>query len=278
MSLAEIGALAAATAVVCAVLAPRRALALPTLSIAHPDAAALAEMGWARGLVAWETVRLACVAGALLCAMAVGFVPLAVTGALAPSVIVRGRATRRGEEAGRGSIAVLQMTHAALRSGAAVPEALRLAIDARDDGAARPFMAALRAFDLGEPLDRALRNARAHATDARVALALDALALSVGEQLPASRCAAVVGGALDRLVFEQRLADDVRARTSGLRTQVVLLAALVPCLALYLGVTMPGLAQTLGTPLGRFVLIPLALTLEIAGIIASRQAIRGISV
>ncbi len=277
MSAAEIGALAAAVAVACALLAPHRMPSLPMCSIGHPDAAALAEVGWTRGLVAWEVIRFACVGGAFVCAAAVGIGPLAAAAAIAPSMALRAHVARRSERAGRETIVVLQMTHAALRSGAAVPEALRVAIGASDDVAARPFVAALRAFDLGEPLDRALRSESARAGDPRAVLALDAVALGVGEQLPASRCAAVVGGALDRLVFEQRLADDVRARTSGLRLQVILLAALVPCLALYLVLTMPGLAQTLGTPLGRFVLVPLALGLEIVGIVASRRAVRGIS-
>jgi len=63
----------------------------------------------------------------------------------------------------------------------------------------------------------------------------------------------------------------VRARTSGLRLQIVLLAALVPGLALYLALTVPGMAETLATPLGRFVLLPVAAILEVIGILASRR-------
>jgi Flp pilus assembly protein TadB len=73
------------------------------------------------------------------------------------------------------------------------------------------------------------------------------------------------------------MADDVRARTSGLRVQVVLLAGLVPGLALYLALTVPGLAETLSAPLGRFVLVPLAALLEMVGIIASRRVVSDIA-
>jgi Flp pilus assembly protein TadB len=87
----------------------------------------------------------------------------------------------------------------------------------------------------------------------------------------------LLSSAIDRLVFEQQIADDVRARASGLRVQIVLLAALVPGLALYLAVTVPGMAETFTTPLGRFVLLPLAALLELAGIVASRRLVNGIT-
>ena len=108
-------------------------------------------------------------------------------------------------------------------------------------------------------------------------LGLDALSLCVAEQLSGSRCATLIASVVDRLVFEQQVADDVRARTAGIRVQVVLLAALVPGLALYLAVTVPGMADTLSAPLGRFVLLPLAAFLEIAGVIASRRLVSGIT-
>jgi Flp pilus assembly protein TadB len=65
-----------------------------------------------------------------------------------------------------------------------------------------------------------------------------------------------------------------RARSSGARTQSYLLAAIVPGLALYLVATMPGLGGTLESPLGRFVLVPLAAGLELAGIVLGRRIVR----
>jgi Flp pilus assembly protein TadB len=75
------------------------------------------------------------------------------------------------------------------------------------------------------------------------------------------------------LSFEERLLAEVRARTSGMRAQIVLLALLVPALALYLVATMPGLAATLATPLGMHVLLPAAFLFEIAGILTSRAIV-----
>ena len=80
----------------------------------------------------------------------------------------------------------------------------------------------------------------------------------------------------DRLAFEERLDEEVRARTGGLRAQVILLALVVPAIAAYLALTVPSLAATLEQPIGRFVLVPAAALLELAGLIASRRAIDGV--
>jgi Flp pilus assembly protein TadB len=135
----------------------------------------------------------------------------------------------------------------------------------------------MRSFDVGTPLDEALRAASQASRDRRLVLALDALALVASEQLPAVRSAAVVASVTDRLAFDEHLLAEIRARTSGLRAQIVLLALLVPALALYLAATLPGLAATLSTPLGLRVLVPVALLFEVAGIVASRRIVHGLS-
>jgi Flp pilus assembly protein TadB len=169
------------------------------------------------------------------------------------------------------------MTVAGLRSGASLTEALRRAASSEEELAFGPFASAVRAFDLGAPLDAALRAARSGTDDDRVILGIDALSLCSAEQLAGSRCVALIVSAVDRLVFEQRTTDDVRARTSGLRIQVLLLAAVVPGLALYLAITVPGMGETLTTALGRFVLLPLAAVLETTGILASRRLVSQIT-
>ena len=189
-------------------------------------------------------------------------------------VLMRIRERRDAMSAGARALDVLQATHAALRSGLPLAPALRVALERSPVIALDPFQQALRAFELNAPLDVALRDAARLATDDRVSLALEALALIVAEQLPASRAAAVIGSVGDRLAFDARLADEVRARTSGVRAQIVLLALLVPALALYLVATLPGLAETLTSRLGMFVLIPCALVFETFGIIASRTIAR----
>lgn len=195
----------------------------------------------------------------------------------ATSLVRRALAARRREAGSACALEVLRATHAAMRSGLPLAPALRVALERVDAADRAPFERAMRAFELNEGLEDALGAARATAHDRRVSLALDALALVASEQVPASRGAALVQSVADRLSFEERLLAEVRARTGGVRAQIVILALLVPSLAAYLSFTMPGLATTLATPLGRFVLIPAAILLEIAGVLASRAIVRDLS-
>jgi len=277
VSLEFAGAIATALAVTCLVLIPLGSSRLWELPMTHPERSVLREAGWTRSVLTWECVRATTIIFGLALASAVGATPLGFIGAAAPSFAARTLATRRREERARQTVALLQMTLAGLRSGAGLTEALRLASTSEPEVEFGPFAAALRAFDLGAPLDVALRGARALTRDHRLLVGLDALSLCVAEQLPASRCVTLIASTVERLVFEQRITDDVRARTSGLRVQIVLLAALVPGLALYLALTVPGMAETLTTPLGRFVLLPLAATLEVIGIVASRRVVGDIA-
>ena len=184
-------------------------------------------------------------------------------------------ARRLRDRSSRRTLETLQATHAGLRSGLPLPLALRKAVDAGPAEARAMFSGALRAFDLNIPLDDALRDA-AQRADRRVSLGLEALALLAAEQLAAARAAAVLGSVCDRLAFEERLVAEVSARTGGLRAQMVLLAVLVPAIAGYLVATVPGVGSTLTSMLGTHVLIPAAVLLETAGIIASRGIIRSV--
>ncbi|HET7701541.1 MAG TPA: hypothetical protein VFM06_11825 [Candidatus Limnocylindria bacterium] len=245
----------------------------------HPDASALALVAPAWSAARWEGLRAAGAAGAVAAFWGFGLWPLvliALIALVAPSVAIRWRAATLRSAAAARSLDILQGTHAALRSGVPLTGAVRLALDGIAPLAREPFERALRAFDLNLPLDEAFRAASREAGDRRVTLALDALAVVAREQLPAARAATIVAGVCDRLAFEQRLLDEVRSRTSGVRAQIVLLAFLVPALAAYLVATMPGLAATLASPLGLYVLAPVALLFEVAGLVASRQVIRSI--
>jgi Flp pilus assembly protein TadB len=277
VSIALAGAIAIGLAVTVLVLLPLGSQRVLPRTFVHPEHSVLREAGWNRSPLEWEALRAIATMCALTLAGGFGVTPLGLIGAALPSIVARTTAGRRRNERARQTVDLLQMTLASLRSGATLTEALRFATRPGQEIEPGPFAGAMRAFDLGAPLDAALGEARLHARDRRVVLGLDALALCVAEQLPASRCATLIATVVDRLVFEQRIAEDVRARTSGLRVQVVLLAALVPGLALYLALTVPGLGETLSLPLGRFVLVPLAAILETAGIVASRRVVSDIT-
>ena len=280
MTIAAAGAIAAALAVSCAVFAPfARRTAMPTVRVAHPDRRALDDMNWRRPLWQWELVRAACIlAGATLSfATALPMVATLGVGAFAPSLVLRSRAGAVRWRAQLATTHLLRATEAALRSGASLPEALRGAcgVAPEDRVARRPFVAALRAFDLGAPLDQALRASAHQATDPRSRIALETLAMGIASRLPHDRAGILVAAVADRLAFEERLDEEIRARTGGLRSQVILLALVVPAIAAYLAFTVPSLGSTLGQPIGRYVLIPVAMALEVIGVIASARAIDG---
>lgn len=280
LSLVLAGALAAATAVIAAALAGSGARA-PTLAggPVHPDLRALADAGWPYGLVRWEGLRLSVTAASAVLAVAAGVpVLLALPVAIVPSVWARVRAGEARDRARRALVQVLASIGSALRSGLSLPDALRRATGSADDAAAmRPLSGALRAFDLGAGLDEALLAAAGRARDGGERVALGTLALGVSERLPRDRLADLVDVLADRALFALRLDDEVRARAAGARQQQRLLALLVPALALYLCLTMPSLAATLGSDLGRYVLIPGAAALELGGIFLGRRIVRGMA-
>jgi len=276
VSIAAAGALAVALAVTCALVSPIEGLRMPRSE--HPDARTLTAAGWRRPLWQWEGIRAACILVALLLASALALPPLAgVAGLVAPSVVIRLRADAAARRARVATTRLLRAAEAVLRSGGALPEALRRAVDASEDPLARrPFVDALRAFDLGAPLDETLRSSAAATRDRRARMALETLAIGVALRLPGDRAGLLVAAVTDRLAFEERLDEEIRARTSGLRSQVLLLAALVPGIAAYLAVTVPSLGVTLSAPFGRTILVPAAIALELLGIVASRRAVEGV--
>ena len=280
MSVVVAGALAVALAVSCGIFVPfARNRSTGSLSVAHPDAPTLDLVNWRRPLWQWEALRAASIGacGILGSATPLPLIPFLAVGALGPSVVLRSRAGTARWRARRATTHLLRAAEGALRSGASLPESLRRATEGTDDGLARrPFADALRAFDLGAPLDEALRTSAGQSRDSRSRMVLETIAMGIASRLPYDRAGILVGAVADRLAFEERLDEEVRARTGGLRAQVILLALLVPAIATYLGLTVPSLAVTLGQPIGRFVLVPAALTLEVLGLIASRRAIDGV--
>lgn len=244
----------------------------------HPDRSALRDSGLRLSLGQWELLRLAAaVIGLIVGALAGLPVPGAAVFAIAPSAVARVRAGAARERA-RGALAPLLLaTYASLRSGLSLPEALRRAVTACDDAIARrPFDGLLARFDLGDPLDAALELEASRSGDIRVSEAMQTLALGVSERMPVDRAASLLTAVADVVRYDDEVASEVRARSAGIRVQLYLLAAVVPILSAYLLATMPGLAATLGGTLGRTVLVPGAVFLEVAGIVVSRRIIRSV--
>ncbi len=277
MSVAFVGSLAVATAVIAGALAVLSTGAHAPV-VGHPDASPLADAGWRGGLARWESLRAAAtVACAAVCVATGSPLVLAIGAAIAPSLWIRVRADGARDRARRAFARLMAATEGGVRSGLSLPEALRRAAEACDDRlASRPIVRALAAFDLGAGLDESLL-ATESACHRSTRVALRSTALAIAHGLPRERVADLLASVVDRAGFEERLEDEMRASTSGARQQQWLLAAVVPALALYLAVTIPSLGQTLGSDLGRFVLIPAAAALELAGIVLGRHFLRSVA-
>ena len=278
MSTTLVGALSAGAAALAVGALPLVGRWTPHLG-GHPDRAALADAGWAFGLARWECLRAAVAIAGVVGAHALSITPVAgIAIGLVPSIAARVRAQAARDRARAAFAQLLQDAHAALRSGIALPDALRRAAAGCPDRIARrPIETAIQRFDLGDALDHAILAAVAGSTDRRLTATFNTIALGVSERLPIERAAALLGAMAERAVHDERVDADIRARTAGVRVQSYLLAAIVPALSLYLVATMPGLGATLATPLGRTVLIPVAGVLEVAGIVVNRRIVRGIS-
>lgn len=272
------GSLACAAAVwlaACAVLDP----AMPRHRPAHPEEQHLRDAGWRWPASRWELLRAAMATAAGLTAWLCGWAPqLPVVAALAaPSVLLRARSSARREQRRRAVLAQFRLIGAALGSGAGLVEAIRRAVASeRDVLAARPLERALQAFSIGASLSDGLRAGAADAHP-RTRPALLTLALGVEERLPASRLCTLVEAATERLAFEEQVETEVRARASGTQLQIWAMAAVVPLLGLYLVMTVPLVADVLGSDLGLRLLVPAAAALEVAGVLLARRAVRDLA-
>lgn len=275
MSSASVGAIALAVAVGGSILSfamrPGPIRAAPW----HPDALELLDAGFGQSLLRWEAIRTGVVILALIVASALDL-PLAIStvAAVGPSIWIRVRAGAARDRARRAMTRLVSGTEAALRSGATLPEALRREATASREPLARDAVeAAIRAFDLGASLDAGLRSAAGGVRDRRMTLVLETLGMAAEERLASGRAAELLAGLADRLAFEERLEDEVKARASGARQQQKLLALLVPAIAIVLIGSMPALATALDSVLGRFVLIPGAVAFELAGVVFARRIV-----
>lgn len=275
MSPAVIGALAVSIAAGAAVLSFAARSGPGSVAIRHPDAGHLEASGLGWSLGRWEALRAGIVGMAWIATLGLELPwPMILAAGAVPSVWIRGRASAARDRARRAMTRLVSGTEAALRSGATLPEALRREANASADSLARDLVAgAIRAFDLGASLDAGLRSAALTARDPRMALVLETLGLAAEERLSSARAADLLAGLADRLAFEERLEDEVRARTSGARQQQTILALLVPAIAIVLIGSMPALATALDSAFGRFVLIPGAVALEVGGVLLARRIV-----
>lgn len=248
----------------------------PRIRWSHPEQGRLRDVGWPWSAGRWEGARLVVSATTALAFALAGqdaSAGLAI-GALGPTIALRVRSDGRRERAAGLALDQLRAVRAALASGASLVESIRRGVAAiTDELAARPLRLVVRQFAVGLSLADALRDAATQA-DPRLRPALRTLAIGVDERLPVPQLCALAEAVIERLTFEEQLASEVRARTSGVQIQIWAMAAIVPGLAMYLAATVPMVGETLRSPLGTHLLLPAAAMLELLGIAVARRAAR----
>lgn len=171
---------------------------------------------------------------------------------------------------------LLQSLLAGLASGGTYLDALRQArLSVTDRWLQDDLDSIIQRFLLDAPLHESLTEIRAHTTTRNLGLIWDTLRICTENHLPTQKARTLLFELSATVQFNVQLANEVKARSSGQRAQIWLLAVIVPGLYLYLRLMSPQLLSVLDdTIVGRFVLFPLAALLEIAGIVFSFRIAR----
>ena len=192
-------------------------------------------------------------------------------GFLAPRLYLNGlvRAQRRRTEAEAPRL--LQIIVSTLAAGRtyleALEEARRRATDRwlRDD-----LDHIITQFHLDVPLEQSISEVRRRAAGRNIGLIWDNLVVCISHRIPASKAKNVFAELASTVLFNVQVQQEVKARTSGQRVQIWLLAAIVPGLFFYLRLINPDFFSVLDETLfGRFLLFPAAVCLEVIGIYLS---------
>jgi tight adherence protein B len=188
------------------------------------------------------------------------------------SGLVHLQARRSEAEAPR----LLQAVLAGLTAGSTYLDALRGArLTCNDSWIRDDLDFVIQRFMLDAPLHESLREVRARTTTRNLGLIWETLAICAENNLPTQAGRSLFFELSSTVQFNVQLANEVRARSSGQRAQIWLLAIIVPGMYVYLRLTSPQLLSVLDdTAMGRFVLLPLAAALEVAGIALSVRLAR----
>ena len=133
----------------------------------------------------------------------------------------------------------------------------------------------VRQFHLDVPLENAITDVRRRTSGRNLGLIWDNLAICIGNRIPAGKAKGLFMELSATVQFNVQVQQEIRAKTSGQRAQIWLLAAIVPGLFLYLRFINPDFFTVLDTTFaGKFLLLPGAVVLEVAGLMLSFRVAR----
>jgi Flp pilus assembly protein TadB len=184
------------------------------------------------------------------------------------------RAQRRRTEAEAPHM--LQVILASLAAGSTYLEALDEARNRAADRWLRDDLDhVVNEFHLGVPLERSIAEVRTASAGRNLSLVWDNLAICIANRIPAQRAKGLFVELSSTVQFNVQVQQEVRARSAGQRAQIWLLALIVPGLFFYLRLVDSDLFSVLDeTSLGRWVLLPVAVALEVLGIVLSFRLAR----
>lgn len=214
-------------------------------------------------------------------AVAVGLVapPLspvgAIAGATAPWVVLRTAVARARARADREALVLLRLLGAHLRAGATYMEALRAAAEGVATPQVRDDLAwVANRFRLDRPLHGSLAAVAARTPGRHLRLAYRVLARAIEHGVAGRRAVTALEGLEATVAANLRAHEDLRAKTRGLRIQIVVVAVAIPVIHLYLRGTNPESFTVMDEPLGQFVLLPGAVICEVLGLYLWRRFTR----
>jgi Flp pilus assembly protein TadB len=186
--------------------------------------------------------------------------------------VVHAQSQRSESEAPRFVHALLS----GLTAGSTYLDALRQArINIADPWIREDLDSVIQRFLLDVPLHESIREVRARIRTRNLGLLWETLDACTANQLPTQAARTLFFELAATIQFNVQLAGEVRARSSGQRAQIWLLAIIVPAMYLYLRFMSPELLSVLDeTALGRYVLVPFAAALEALGILLSLRIAR----
>jgi Flp pilus assembly protein TadB len=199
-----------------------------------------------------------------------------VAGAFVPRLYIRYLVTGEGHAADDEAPRVLRsMVNRAAAFGT-YPDLFAAAVEvARHRWVRADFEELLGRYYANEPLAEALAAIRPRQAGRNLGLVFDALIVLAVTHQPASAAAGVLGSLNEAARSNQAIARQAAAESKGLRVQALILAIVIPGLFVYLLIVNRELvAPVVDTAVGRFVLLPAAALLEVAGIVLSWRVTR----
>ena len=199
-----------------------------------------------------------------------------VAGAFVPRLYLRFLVSNEARAADDEAPRVLRsMVNRAAASGT-YPDVFAAAVEvARHRWVRADFEELLGRYYANEPLAEALAAIRPRQAGRNLGLVFDALIVLATTRQPASAAGEVLGALNEAARSNQSIARQAAAESRGLRIQALILAIVIPGLFFYLLLVNRELvAPIVDTALGRYVLLPAAVLLEVAGVVLSWRVTR----